>query len=104
MGNPEFPWLSCMPFSGGTGEVGAIRPRGTSFWKIGLAFAKALKEESRFTLMTSQHPIPCACRQEGMPQMQALGGHRDIGETGTTNQAECPIYCFREHTWQLVLS
>lgn len=41
-------------------ELKAIRPRGTSFWKIGLAFAKALREESRFTLVTSQHPISCA--------------------------------------------
>lgn len=34
--------------------------------------------------------------------MQALGGHRDIEDTGTTYRVGCPMYCFREYTWQLL--
>lgn len=34
--------------------------------------------------------------------MQALGGHPDIEDTGTTYRVGCPMYCFREYTWQLL--
>lgn len=68
MGNPGVHWLSCVPVSGGIWEEGGVMPRGSGkicCWKIGLAFAKPLREESRLTQVTSQHPTPCVYRLEG---------------------------------------
>lgn len=66
-----------MPVSGGIWEEGAVMPRGSGkicCWKIGLAFAKPLREESGLTQVTSQHPIPCVYRLEGnlRPRLRTL--------------------------------